>query len=310
MRLSCLLVIGFAIAMLGGTPIPPDQSIPARIISTLAMPATQPSMHMPTAVALDSKQNIYVADGANNRIVRFDAGNRLPTIIKPEMKQPTGIFVDASDKLWVADSGNHRVLRLGADGLVKETIELPPDRERPAKPTDLLLLPDLSRLYIVDNDNHRLLVRDQKSKAWMILGKTGTSLGEFQYPFMIACGQDNDLFITEAIGARAQILSKSDRWVGQLSQFGIELGQLYRPKGIAVDSEGRVFISDSTLRVIQVFRKEGGFIGVLTDAQHQPLRFDHPMGLRFDKSGRLYVVELKADRVAVVELIGKGGGGP
>jgi hypothetical protein len=34
------------------------------------------------------------------------------------------------------------------------------------------------------------------------------------------------------------------------------------------------------------------------------------MGLRFDSAGRLYVVELGANRVAVVELAPVGGGGP
>jgi len=41
---------------------------------------------------------------------------------------------------------------------------------------------------------------------------------------------------------------------------------------------------------------------VLTDGEGRPLRFAHPMGLSFAPGGRLYVVELRADRVAVVEV--------
>ena len=310
MRLNNLLLIAYSISILGGAPIPPEQSISAHIVSTLSIPAGQTSMHMPTAVALDSKQNVFVADGANDRIVRFDAGGGPPTIIKPDLKQPAGLFVDADDQLWIADSGNHRVVKLDGLGNIKDLITLPAGKDRPAKPTDLLLLPDGSRMYVVDNDNHRLLVRDQKTKEWKTIGEPGTSVGQFQYPFMIARGNDNDIVVTEAIGARGQILSKDDRWVGQISEFGIELGQLYRPKGIAVDRDGRVFISDSTLQVVQVFSAQGVFAGILTDDQHQPLRFKHPMGLRFDSAGRLFVVELNADRAAVVELTAKRGGAP
>ena len=310
MRPNRWLLIGLALAMLGATPIPPAQSIPARVVGTLSMPAGQTPMHMPTAVALDSRGHIFVADGANDRIVRFSNAGEPPVILRPDLKQPTGLFVDSKDRLWIADSGHHRVLRVDGDGRVEDALELPADHDRPAKPTDLLLLPDDSRLYVVDNDNHRLLIRDQRTSQWTIVGSAGASLGQFQYPFMIARGLEDDILITEAIGARAQILSRNDRWVSPISEFGIELGQLYRPKGVAVDSSGRVFISDSSLRVEQVFSPQGAFIGILTGEDHHPLRFEHPMGLRFDAAGRLYVVELKADRVAVVELSGNRGGAP
>lgn len=54
--------------------------------------------------------------------------------------------------------------------------------------------------------------------------------------------------------------------------------------------------------MIQVFDDAGKLLGVLTDDAGQPLRFDHPMGMRFDAAGTLYVVELGANRVAVVAL--------
>jgi hypothetical protein len=36
------------------------------------------------------------------------------------------------------------------------------------------------------------------------------------------------------------------------------------------------------------------------------LRFNHPMGMRFDTAGALYVVELGANRAAVVTLTKPG----
>lgn len=51
-----------------------------------------------------------------------------------------------------------------------------------------------------------------------------------------------------------------------------------------------------------MFDDAGKLLGVLTDDAGQPLRFDHPMGMRFDAAGTLYVVELGANRVAVVAL--------
>jgi sugar lactone lactonase YvrE len=120
---------------------------------------------------------------------------------------------------------------------------------------------------------------------------------------MIASDSQQYVYITEAIGARVQAISPANRWAGGISSFGVELGQLYRPKGIAIDGKGRLFVSDSTLQVVQAFDSSGAIEGVLTDEQHRPLRFEHPMGMCFDSAGKLYVVELKANRVAVVSLI-------
>ena len=119
---------------------------------------------------------------------------------------------------------------------------------------------------------------------------------------MICLGPDNYVFVTETIGTRIQKISPSDQWAGLIGQWGVQLGQLYRPKGVAADSHGNIFVGDSTLKAVQVFTFTGQVKGVLTDREGNILRFAHPMGMCFDKKGRLYVVELLADRVAVVEI--------
>jgi DNA-binding beta-propeller fold protein YncE len=265
-------------------------------------------MRMPTDVAVDSHGRIYVADGANDRVVRFAPDGRLDRVLHAiggiPLKQPVGVSVDARDRAWIADSGNGRVLAVSPDGGIEETIPLPPAEgaARP-DPTDVAVTPDDARLYVVDNDNHRLLVRDKVSGAWRSLGGEGRGLGRFQWPFMICIGSEGYVFVTEAIGARVQRLSPDDRWAGAIGRWGVQVGQLYRPKGIAADATGRLYVSDSTLGVIQVFQPRGEIEGVLTAADGTPLQFHHPMGLCFDPQGRLLVVELGANRVAVVAIL-------
>lgn len=284
------------------TPIPADKRIDATVVRTIA-PATRP-MHMPTDVAVDSKGRVYIVDGVNDRILRFagDSVDSLPADAALKLRQPTGLFIDKQDRLWIADTLNQRVVRLDADGK-SEAIDLPkPEGNHKADPTDLVLSPDGKRLYIADNDNHRVLVRDMSKGTWQVMGAPGKAQGQFQYPFMLAIGKEDYVYISEAIGARVQVLSPQDRWAGEIGRWGVELGQLYRPKGVAVDVAGRVFVSDSTLGVIQVFGERGAVIGVLCGKDGSPLRLAHPMGMSFDKDGRLYVVELKENRVAVIEM--------
>jgi DNA-binding beta-propeller fold protein YncE len=290
-------------------PIPAGKCLKASVTRELRLPGEN-ALRLPTDVAVGCDDRVYVADGVNDRIVCLDPdGNLVLTLSEVaggKLQSPVGLTVDRKDQLWIADTGNHRLLVLTAQGALVESIDLPPaDNGRAANPTDVTVTQDGKRCYVVDNVNHRLLVRDQENGPWTALGKQGEALGQFDRPFMIALGAENYVYVTEAIGARVQRLSPKDLWSGVIGRWGIELGQFYRPKGIAIDSEGQVYVSDSTLGVIQVFGPWGDIRGVLTDNAGAPLRFGHPMGLAFDSAQRLYVVELLRDCISVVTLEGK-----
>ncbi len=289
--------------------IPPEKRINAEIVRHLKGPADQPLM-MPTDVILDSKNRVYVADGVNNRVVRFSAEGKVDKIIvQPggkKLNQPLGLGIDPNDRLWIADTGEHRVVVVSSDGELIETIDLPSsDLLNPFDPTDVAVTADGLRSYIVDNNNHRLIIRENNNGQLKFIGRKGRALGQFEYPFMICIGTEGYVYVNEVMGARVQRVSPTDRWSGLIGSWGVELGQFYRPKGIASDAKGRIYVSDSTLQVIQVFGPWGRIEGLLCDKMGQPLRFEHPMGMCFDKKNRLYVVELGANQIAVVSFDGE-----
>lgn len=301
--LSLLLL--FSGAARAVAPLPEASRIPTTVEATLT--TSNPTMHMPTDVAVDSKGTIYVADGARDRIAVFSKDRQFQTATtRPagqSLKRPVGISIDAQDNLWIADSGHQRVLGITPDDKLIDKIDLPAvDEKRIASPTSVLVTPDNKRIYIVDNPNHRLFIRDNATKTISVQGKLGQAAGQFNYPFMLGRANNGDILITEAIGSRVQVLGANDKWAGAIGSWGVELGQLFRPKGVVVDKAGRIFISDSTLYVIQAFDARGRVIGCLTTPDGRPMKFEHPMGMAFDNQGRLYVVELNAHRVAILTL--------
>jgi DNA-binding beta-propeller fold protein YncE len=292
------------------TPLPPGAALPARVVRTMAAPDSSP-MHMPTDVAVDAAGSVFVADGANDRVLQFESAGKFVQSIgivgEQKLNRPVGLSFDAQGRLWIADTGHHRLVVLGAKLELLETIDLPtPANGRPSDPTDVAVTPDGRRTYVVDNDNHRVLVRDNGDKSLTSLGVLGHALGQFEWPFMVCIAPGGEVYVTEAIGARVQRITARNQWAGQVGGWGVEPGQLYRPKGIVCDATGRIFVSDSTLNVVQAFDSRGRFVGVLASGQSSegPIRFEHPMGMCVDKAGRLYVVELRANRVAVVEVGG------
>jgi len=303
-RFSILPAILLAILAIGAAPIPAENRIPATISRTIELPQNHP-MTMPTDVAVDALGHLYVADGVNDRVVRFAPDGNLDAILygpkDTPLSRPIGVAIDRDGALWIADTGNHRLVARSADGRDYKTISIPAAAaDKPADPTGVVVRSDGTRTYVADCDNQRVLMLDNATGRWTPLGEWGISLGQFRWPFLLCMGPEDHVVVAESVGARLQLISADNRWAGQIGHFGVAMGDLYRPKGVAVDRAGRIFVGDSSLGVIQAFSDSGQLLGVVTDDAGQPLRFDHPMGMRFDSSGTLYVVELGANRVAVV----------
>lgn len=292
-------------------PIMPKKAVAARIVQVIRVDAPADALMMPTDVAVGGDDVIYVADGVNDRVVTFDANGsysgELSAIGDVTLNNPIGLAIDADNRIWITDNGNHRVVRVSANRQSADVIafDIPgakPDAE-PIDPTGIVVSPDGARTFVVDNDHHHLLIRDNATGYLQRVGEGGASLGQLQWPFLAALDSDGTLFVTEAIGARVQRLDRQLQWTGAIGGWGVGEGQLYRPKGIAIDADSRVLVSDSTLGAVQVFTSRGRFIGVMTEGAGQLIRFAHPMGMAIDGAGRLLVVEAGANQISVVEFI-------
>lgn len=306
------LTIAAIVAIAGpvqSAPVPPEKRIGAKVVAGYALPADDP-LHLPTDVAVDASGRVFVADGVNDRVAVFNSDGSLLKLLShvggAALSNPISVMLDAKGNLWISDNGNHQIVVADANANLVERIMLPSSSEdHPADPTGVALTSDGAKLLVVDNDSHRVLVRDA-SGPFRSLGSPGRGPGQMQWPFMADVGADGTVYIIEAIGGHVQRLDKDDQWLRPISSWGVELGQLYRPKGIAIDQTGDIFVSDSTTGAVQAFGPQGAIRGVLCDEAGEILRLQHPMGMCFDSRGRLFVVESAAARVTVIELTGRG----
>ncbi len=165
--------------------------------STLATNAT---LNLPTGLAVDTINNLYVSDTANHRIRRIDAITHIITTIagngtqgfsgdggqatQATIDSPTGLAVDTLNNLYLSDTANHRIRRIDAitriittlagigtqgfsgDGLSSTAATL-------AFPTGLTL--DASgNLYFADTANHRIRRIDATTGAITTVVGNGT----------------------------------------------------------------------------------------------------------------------------------------
>ncbi len=302
-QFACLMTA----AVCGFFPCAIAQSVTGRVVVEFACPPEVTGLRLPTAVALAAGGAVYVLDGVHDRIVTFDASGRftgeLAPAIDPPLQQPVGLRAARDGRLWIADSANSRLVVLAADGTVVETLAIPPAADgRAADPTDVAVSEDGNRVWVADNDNHRVLRLDRGTGAWSVFGGLGEALGQWQYPFQMMLGANDELFVSDVINGRVQVLAADGVARRSIGGYGVELGQMYRPGGVAVDASGDLWVADSVAGVVQAFHRDGALRDVLRDPGGQPMRFEAPLGLAFDAAGALYVVESRANRVRRVEI--------
>ena len=285
------------------------QGIRAGNRQVLVGPEGEP-FNMPTDAAVGPDGGLYVLDGVHHRVVVYDAEGKFRLQFGTrgnapgQFLFPLGIAAAPDGKIFVADSGNHRFQVFTPDGKPLDAVSLPTvESETLPDPTDVVMDAARQRLYIADNDNHRVLVYNLTNNTFeSVWGRPGRGQRQFRYPFLIDLSTDGYLLVVESINTRVQMLNSSGKFVRFIGAWGVKPGKLFRPKGVAIDGN-RVFVTDSYLGNVQVFDLFGTFLGPLTDAAGVAMKFTTPTGVAIDpKRHRLYVVELKANQVCRVDL--------
>lgn len=196
--------------------------------TTQIINTTRSGMAGPGHLAVDASGRLWVADGPNSRVLRFDnaaakanGADADGVLGQPDfttsaanttqsgMAHPVGVAVDASGRLWVADYGNSRVLRFDnaaakangadADGVLGE-----PDFTSSSFQTTQngmngpfgVTVDTSGRLYVADKYNSRIMVFDAAASlanganASSVLGQTNFTTGGCGTTDATLCGPE------------------------------------------------------------------------------------------------------------------------
>jgi len=245
-------------------------------------------------LAIDSADNIYVADSRNNRIRKVSSDGTVITIAgsgkdgsedgkgtSASFFFPVAVATGTNGNVYVADTHNSLIRKIGPDGTVTTLV----GRNQPVKK-------DLS-----------------------------DSLQKLDNPYGIAVGKDGTVYFTD--WAKDLVCKISPD--GKLSEVagdgapGAEDGighaaSFYLPEGIAVDDHNNLYVADcynNTIRKIdangvvttlagKAFKRNQGS----KNGKGAMASFNHPCGIAVDQKGNVYVADVGNNKIRKITADG------
>jgi len=257
----------------------------------------------PYGMAMDSKNNLYVADQKVGAVFIFNTETREADLIKNKQHahfvRIIGLAIDDGDRLFVSDPGLNHVLVFDANHTATDVIT-----EGMAEPGSMTIDRENRLLYVSDIKLDQILVYDADSlKLLRKMGTTGhnhelTTPGDFAKPSGLAVDADGNLYVCDTLNNRIEVFDADGKFISTYGKNGDGPGYFARPKGVAVDSDGHIWVADGMQDRVQVFNQQWQLLIVFGGHGLLPGQFQGLVGLASDtKNNRMFTSEIYPGRV-------------
>ena len=195
---------------------------------------------IPTGVAVDKDDNIYVSDKGNYSLFKFSKEGKLMKVVgrrgtqRGEFSDPNFIKV-INDELYVCDRGNNRVQILNTELEYLNSFGCHGDRDGQFQWPSDIARDSAGNLYVTDSKNDRVQVFDCKGQFLSTFSKKGAASEQLRYPFGVCVGSDQLVYVCDRGNKCVSVFKTS-------GEFVTSFGQFINPAGIVIDDDGFLFV--------------------------------------------------------------------
>jgi NHL repeat len=259
------------------------------------------SLNNPYGVAVDSSDNLYVADYLNNRVLFYPSGSTTATRVYGQngsfttnvsgvsatgLNGPNRVVLDSGGNLYVADSLNNRVL-----------------------------------FYPSGSTTATRVYGQGGSFTTGVPNNGGISANSLDQPLGVVLDSSGNLYVADSFNNRVLFYpsgsTTATQVYGQLGSFttntanlgGISANSLSRPFGVSLDSSGNLYVADTfnnrllfyfsgSTTATRVYGQLGSFTSnTANNGGVSANSLDEPEGVPLDSSGNLYVCDYGNNRM-------------
>ena len=243
---------------------------------------------VPSAVAVDSRDRVYVFERGGPPVLVFDrdghfldAWPRRPG----ELEDAHHIYIGPDDHVYLADRDAHQVLKYTTEGKLVERFGNRYQAKLQAPfnhPSDTAIAPS-GEMYISDGYANSCVHRFSAEGTYISsFGSPGSGPGEFRVPHSLRVSMDGRVFVCDRENDRVQVFTKEGEYITQWTDFKA-------PMGIHIDSNQIVYVTDQVPR-LSIYNLEGELL-----ARGRTFELGH--NVYGDSRGDLYAVDTRLYRV-------------
>jgi len=282
----------------------------------------------PRGIAIDGKDNVYIADYGNHRIRKIDNQGIVSTIAgngekgfadglgtRTKFSHPSGIAVDNLDNLYVCDSYNHKIRKISSNGVVETIAGTSKGYQDGLANSAKFAFPigiavDSNRnIFIADQNNHRIRKINSSGIVSTVAG-TGVSgfvngdasSAQFSAPQGVAIDKDGNIYVADQLNHQIRKISPSgivSTLAGSVQGFNDGIwgqAKFNQPYFIGIDGDDLLVADSGNHRIRRVTAK--GVVSTIAgsnfgfaDGTGSSALFCEPAGIALDSAGNIVVSE-------------------
>jgi DNA-binding beta-propeller fold protein YncE len=262
---------------------------------------------VPTGIAVDASDNVYITKKATDQIQKFDKDGNLVDEFGGTgntaglLNDPAAIAITSDGHVYVADTNNQRIQEFDTSGtFIRQWGSAGQAQGQFADPAGIAVDPS-GNVYVADTGNDRIEKFSSAGSFLTTWGVTGSADGNLNAPKGLWIDGSGNVWVADSGNNRVEKFNPSGTFLAKVGTYGTGNGQLKGPSDLAIDGDGTLWVVDKSNNRIERFTTAGGYLSQLGSLGLEVRQFNAPIGIDVDSAGRILVTDSVNNRVEVFD---------